>query len=79
MQNNIDTSKRNFLKKAAYSAPVIVGLGSLTLASDAHASHMKPCKEKPCGPWGGGNKPGDGSMGHGGPGHKPRRNLTDLQ
>ena len=33
MENNIDTSKRDFLKKAAYSAPVIVGLGSLTNAS----------------------------------------------
>ena len=33
MQDNIDTSKRKFLKKAAYSAPVIVGLGSLTTVS----------------------------------------------
>ena len=33
MKDNIDASKRSFLKKAAYSAPVIVGLGSLTTAS----------------------------------------------
>ena len=39
MENNIDTSKRAFLKKAAYSAPVIVGLGSLTNAS-AHGRKM---------------------------------------
>jgi len=39
MQDNIDTSKRTFLKKAAYSAPIIVGLGSLTTVSARrHAS-----------------------------------------
>jgi len=79
MKDNIDTSKRKFLKKAAYSAPVIVGLGSLTLASDAHASGCGPMSSKNCGRWGGGHKLGNGSMGHDRPGHKPRRNLTDLQ
>jgi hypothetical protein len=38
MSNIKEGSRRNFLKKAAYCAPVIVGLGTLATPKPTHAS-----------------------------------------
>lgn len=37
---NITESRRNFLKKAAYAAPAIMVLGTLTVPTSAHASYI---------------------------------------
>ncbi len=40
MSNIKEGSRRNFLKKAAYCAPVIVGLGTLATPKPTHAGCM---------------------------------------
>ena len=49
MKNTEVSSRRAFLKKAAYAAPAVIALGTLTNPTSAHASHISCPHNMKCG------------------------------
>ncbi len=50
-KKNLSNTRRSFLKKTAYSAPVVIALGQLVKPSNAHADKTGGPPEAPFGGW----------------------------